>query len=42
LPEFFDNDPKVLCPRIPARLMEVEGGACGFVEVAFVSWDISE
>jgi len=35
LPEFFDDDPKVLYPRIPAGLIEVRGGACGFAEVAF-------
>jgi len=35
LPEFFDDDPKVLCPRIPAGLMEVGRGACGFAEVVF-------
>jgi len=36
LPEFFDDDPKVLCSRIPAGLMEVKGGACEFAEVVFV------
>jgi len=34
--EFFNDDLKVLCPRIPAGLMEVGGGACGFAEVLFV------
>ena len=28
LPEFFDNDPKVLCLRIPTGLMEVERDVC--------------
>jgi len=36
LPEFFDDNPKVLCPRISARLMEVESDVCGFAEVVFV------
>ena len=25
---FFVDNPKVLCPRIPAGLIEVEGGVC--------------
>jgi len=36
LPEFFDDNPKILCPRIPAGLMEVEEDICGFVEMMFV------
>ena len=35
------EDPKVLCLRIPAGLVEVEGAACILVEAVSVDLDIS-
>jgi len=38
---FFAEDPKVLCLRIPAGLVEVKGAACVLVEAISVDLDIS-